>query len=87
MQDKNSNPVKLFSKANPDNFLSKTPLPAITTSSPSKEILLKFLLNLITTPSNKLSLINVLDPAPKINIFSLLSNFLRNDMSSCSVFA
>ena len=53
------------------------PLPAIIMSSLCKEILLKFLLSLITAPSNKLSLIRVFDPAPKINIFSLLSNFLR----------
>ena len=36
----------------------------------NKEILLKSLLNLITIPSYKLSVIKVLDPAPKMKIFS-----------------
>ena len=38
-------------------------------------MLLKFLPNLMTTPSNKLSLIKVFDPAPRINIFFLFFSF------------
>ena len=78
MQDKNSNPLKLFSAAKLDRLLSKTPLPEIITSSLNKDILLKFLLSFITTPSKILSEIKVFDPAPMIKIFSLLSSNLRN---------
>ena len=52
MQDKNSNPLKLFFKANSDSDLSKAPLPAIIVFSFSNEIFEKFLLNFITPPSN-----------------------------------
>ena len=51
-------------------------------SSDSKEILLKLFVSLITTPLNCSSVINVLDPPPKINIFSLFSIFLRNLINS-----
>ena len=40
-------------------------------SSECNEILLKFWVSFITTPSNLLSDISVLEPAPNINIFSL----------------
>ena len=69
MHVKNSNPLKLLFNAKSDIDLSRTALPAIIISSPSRETLLKFLLNFITTPSNKLSLIKVFEPAPRINIF------------------
>ena len=87
MQDKNSNPLKLFSIAKSDKDLSKTALPAMTMSSPNKEMLLKLLLNLITTPSNNSSLINIFDPAPKINILSLLSNFFKKLTNSLKLLA
>ena len=45
IQDKNSNPVKLLFIAKSVKDLSKAALPAIIISSPSNEILLKFLLN------------------------------------------
>ena len=80
--DKNSNPLKLLFVAKSDKALSKTALPAIIIFSPSKEILLKFLLSLITTPSYKLSFIKVFEPAPRINIFSLLSNFFKKFTNS-----
>ena len=82
MHDKNSKPLKLFSDAKSDNDLSKTALPAIIISSSSNERLLKFLPNLMTTPSNIPSEIKVLEPAPRIKILSLLSNFLRNLIKS-----
>ena len=59
----------------PRKDLSKTAPPAITISSLSREILLKFLLSFITIPSNKLSVIKVLEPAPSIKIRSLFFNF------------
>ena len=52
IQDKNSNPLMLFSFANSDNFLSITPLPAIIVFSFNKDILEKFLFNFIIVPSN-----------------------------------
>ena len=70
IQDKNSNPLRLFFVAKSYKDLSITALPAIITSSPRSEILLKFFPNFITVPSNKSSDIKVLDPAPRINIFS-----------------
>ena len=70
IQDKNSNPAILFSAANVDKDLSRAALPAIIISSPSKEIFLKFLPSLIIIPSNILSVIRVLEPAPNINILS-----------------
>ena len=82
IQDKNSKPLKLFFIANSDNDLSKTALPAIIISSPSKEMVLKFLLNLITIPSYKLSVIKVFEPAPRTNIFSLLSIFFKKFSNS-----
>ena len=87
IQDKNSNPLKLFSKAKFDKVLSKTALPAIIISSFNNEILLKFLLNLITTPLYKLSEINVFEPAPSIKIFSLFFNFFKNFINSLRLFA
>ena len=45
IHDKNSNPVKFLFNAKSDKDLSKTALPAIIISFPSKEIELKFLLN------------------------------------------
>ena len=71
IHDKNSKPPKLFSIANSDNDLSVTALPAIIISSFNNEILLKLLVSLMTTPLNCLSVINVFEPAPNTNIFSL----------------
>ncbi len=71
IQERNSKPPKLFSIANSDKDLSVTALPATIISSECREILLKFLVSFITTPSNLLSDISVLEPAPNINIFSL----------------
>ena len=82
MQDKNSNPLRLLFIAKSESDLSKTALPAIKISSPSKDILLKFLLNFITTPSKKLSVISVFEPAPKMNSFSLLFNFFKKRANS-----
>ena len=59
----------------------------MTISSPKREILLKFLLNLMTMPSNKSSVISVFDPAPRIKIFSLLFIFFRNFTNSFKSFA
>ena len=70
IHDKNSKPPKLFSIANVDSDLSVTALPAMIISSFNKEILLKLLASLMTTPLYCLSVINVLEPAPNINIFS-----------------
>ena len=70
IHDKNSKPPKPLLIANSDSDLSLTALPAIIMSSLKRETLLKFLLNFITTPSKKLSLIKVLEPAPSVNIFS-----------------
>ena len=78
IQDKNSNPLKLFCIAKLDNCLSKTELPAIIMSSFKRDKLLKFLDNFITTPSNRLSLIKVFEPAPSINIFFIILIFLKN---------
>ena len=69
-------------KSNSDNDISKTALPAMIISSRSKVILLKFLLSFITTPSKILSVIKVLDPAPRINIFSSLFNFFKKFTNS-----
>ena len=60
MQDKNSNPLKLFSAAKLDRLLSKTPLPEIITSSLNKDILLSIQAldkkgNLITIPSKEIN--------------------------------
>ena len=82
IQDKNSNPLRLFFTAKSDKDLSVTALPAIITSSPRSEILLKFFPNFITIPSNKSSDIKVLEPAPRINIFSWLFTIFKNLISS-----
>ncbi len=87
IHDKNSKPLKLLDKAKFERALSNTALPAIITFFPSSEILLKSLLNLITTPSNKSSEIKVFEPAPRINIFSFLFNFLKNLISCLRLFA
>ena len=71
IQERNSKPPKLFSIANSDKDLSVTALPATIISSEWIEILLKLLLSFITIPSNLLSDISVLEPAPNIKIFSL----------------
>ena len=76
----------LLFNAKSDKDLSKTALPAIIISSLSREILLKFLLSFITTPSNKLSLIRVFEPAPRINIFSLFCNFFKKFTNSLKFF-
>ena len=55
-------------------------------SSPKSEILLKFLLNLITMPSNILSVIRVLEPAPKTKIFFYYL-FFRKFTNSFKLFA
>ena len=57
-------------KAKLDKLLSSTALPAIIISSLCNVILLKFLPNLMTTPSNKLSVIKIFEPAPSIKILS-----------------
>ena len=61
MHDKNSNPLKLLFIAKSDNDLSNTALPATIISSPSKDILLKFLLNLIRENRNVISNLRILD--------------------------
>ena len=68
--------------AKSDNNLSKTPLPAIMVFSFSSEILEKFLLSLITAPSNKSSLNKTFDPAPKTNKFLFYSYNFKNFMRS-----
>ena len=82
IQDKNSKPVRSFFIAKSERDLSKTALPAIIVFSPNREILLKFLLNFITTPSNNSSFINVFEPAPSIKIFSFLFNFFKKFTNS-----
>ena len=82
IQDRNSNPPKLFSAANSDNDLSKTPLPAIMVFSFNSEILEKFLLNFITAPSNKSSLNKTLEPAPSTNNFSSFLYSFKNSIPS-----
>ena len=76
--DKNSKPLRLLLIAKSDKVLSETALPAIIRSSPKRDMLLKDFPSFITTPSNNLSEIKVFEPAPKINIFSLSSIFLKN---------
>ena len=56
-------------------------------SSDSNDILLKSFESLITIPSYFLSVIKVFEPPPRINIFSLLSIFLRNLINSLRFFA
>ena len=75
MHAKNSKPPSPFSIANSDNFLSVQALPATIISFGNNEIFEKFFPNFITMPSKVLSLIKVLEPAPKIKIFSFLLNF------------
>ena len=50
----------------------------IIISSPSLDKLLKFLLNFNYNAIKYLSVIKVFEPAPRINIFSLLFNFFKN---------
>ena len=85
IHDKNSNPLKLFSIAKSDNDLSKTLLPAIIVFSFNNEVLEKFLLNLITAPSNKPSLNKIFDPAPNINRFLLLESQNGNTLQTNSL--
>ena len=75
IQERNSNPPKLLFSANSERDLSLTILPAIMISSERIEILLKFFESLITIPSYWLSVINIFDPPPKTNIFSLFFIF------------
>ena len=82
MQDKNSNPPILFCDANSESFLSVTALPDTIMSFGNIEILENLFPNLIKTPSNKLSLMRIFEPAPKIKIFSILLNSLRNKTNS-----
>ena len=70
IHDRNSKPLKLFSKAKLDKLLSNTALPAIIISSPCNVILQKFLPNLMTTPSNTPSVIRIFEPAPSTKILS-----------------
>ena len=71
IQDKNSKPEISCSSQYSDNFLSNTFPPAIIEFSLSFEMLLNLFPSLIITPSYVLSVIKILDPAPKINIFPL----------------
>ena len=64
-----------------DKLLSNTALPAITIFSLCNVILLKFLPSLITTPSNRSSVIKIFEPAPSINSLSWLLRVLRKLMS------
>ena len=82
IQDKNSNPPKLFFKANSDSDLSKAPLPAIIVFSFSNEILEKFLPNFITVPSNISSLNKTFEPAPITNNFSSYLYSFKNSIKS-----
>ena len=82
IHDKNSKFPTSFSVAKSDNFLSRQALPATITPLGNIEILEKFFPNLITTPSNVLSLMSVFDPAPKIWIFSLFLNLFKNNIKS-----
>ena len=75
IQDKNSNPLMLFSFANSDKFLSITPLPATIVVSSNKDILEKFLFNFITVPSYISSLNKTFEPAPITKKFPLLFIF------------
>ena len=81
IHDRNSKPLKLFLKAKLDKLLSSTPLPAIIISSLCNVILLKFFPNLITTPSNKSSVIKIFEPAPSTKILSRLLRILRKFIS------
>ena len=85
IQDKNSKPPILLSRANSDNFLSVTALPATIISFGSKDKLEKFLPNFITTPSNFLSVIKILEPAPKTNTLSFSPNLFKNRTKSSNV--
>ena len=85
--DKNSNPLRPLLIAKSDKVLSKTALPAITTSSPKSDMLLKFFPNFITIPLYKLSEINVLEPAPRTNIFCLLFIFFKKFINSFKLLA
>ena len=67
---------------NSDNFLSITALPAIITPFGKSEIFEKFFPNLITTPSNVLSLNKIFDPAPKTKIFSFFPKFFKKIINS-----
>ena len=82
IHDKNSKPLRLLLIAKSDKILSETALPAIITSSPKRDMLLKDFPSFTTTPSNNLSEINVFEPAPKINIFSLSSIFFKKFIKS-----
>ena len=65
MQDKNSNPVKVFCVAKFAIFLSRVAAPTSKISLSINDIFEKLDPNLIVTPSNPPSLIKVFDPAPK----------------------
>ena len=78
IQVKNSKPPISLSRANSESFLSLHALPATIILLGNKEILEKFLLNLITIPLKTLSLISVFEPAPIVKIFSLLPNLFKN---------
>ena len=69
MHERNSKPLRWFSHANSDNFLSDMMLPAIIISLLSIDKFEKFLPNLITAPSKVPSGNSTFEPAPKINIF------------------
>ena len=68
---KNSKPVKEFSRAKFETFLSKAEAPAIILFLSFKEICEKDFPNFIITPSKPPSLINIFDPAPKTLILPL----------------
>ena len=80
IQVKNSNPPRLFSDANSDNFLSLVALPATIVLFGNNEIFEKFFPNLIIVPLNLPSFIKILDPAPNRNIFSLVPNFFKKKL-------
>ena len=78
IQDKNSKPLKEFSLANLAKFLSKVAAPTSIIFGSDILILANLGLNLITIPLQPLSLIKVLEPAPRRVI--LLSIFLYTSL-------
>ena len=86
MQDKNSNPDNEFSKAKLETFLSKIEAPAIIVFGSNSEMWEKNFPNFIITPLNPPSLTKVLDPAPKILIFSAPFTSFKKIDNSCRFF-
>ena len=81
IHDKNSKPLKWFLQAKSETFLSKIEHPAITTLSLVKDILLKFLPNLIKIRFCILSDINRFEPAPIIKKLSFFFFYINQKFS------